>query len=222
MKANLFIAVMPWFIVIGFFLFVMLGVWVLAVVVDSILKITRGILYLKQKILDKRLLGGIFMEQVNLNETNEMEVLQDALQKEIENKEIHLKLSDSLFKPHVYWSKTNNGYIRDFDFDGIYIPFKVVDNRVYCIHYFDSFKKKVMLTMKTENEGENDNSYINCDAMMKEALHVQQEIGIEYYFGKLNNAVKNYITALRILLEKKYITQEDYVKLCEDIGFIED
>lgn len=157
------------------------------------------------------------MAQNNLNETNEMDTLQDALQNEMrgdDNGNKFIKLSDALFKPLIHASSLVSGL--NMAFDNIYIPFKIVDNRVYYIQFTDFCEERLMIAMEVEKEGE-DAKYINCDVMIKEGLCIQHEIGIEYYFGKLNKVVRNYATALKVLLEKKYITMEEYTKLYEDI-----
>lgn len=119
-----------------------------------------------------------------------------------------------LYKPITYDSSQN------CDFESIMVPFLIKGNKLFLIEVMNSCSTSVYLTSMLLNEGRL-SGYHDMSEDMKEALEVQETMGIEYYFGKLNKVYNKYMYILNILLNKGIIDKEQGKELIKNVDFDE-
>lgn len=123
---------------------------------------------------------------------------------------------DLLYRPITYDTKSD----MTLDFDHIRVPFKIQGEKLFLIAFMDSCDLSVYLECLPLKEGML-SGYCDMSADMKECLEVQEIMGIEYYFGHLNNVYNHYMYVLNILVNKGLINNEKSLELIRDVGFDE-
>lgn len=120
-----------------------------------------------------------------------------------------------LFKPVMHKSSSEH-----LDFDYIYVPFLFKNDRMFILSFMDGIGDLSVHTQCEVQKPEEPNErYMDVTDLIKDCLEVQEITGVEYYFGRLNKAVCNYLYALRLLANKKIIDEEKAIALAGELGF---
>lgn len=120
-----------------------------------------------------------------------------------------------LYRPISHDSKDHA-----LDFDYIMIPFQIQNNKLFVLQIMHSCTTSIYLEYLPLKDGKL-SGYRDITADMKECFQMQETTGVEFYFGKLNNAYNHYMYVLNILLEKNIIDKETAKGLIKDIDFDE-
>lgn len=119
-----------------------------------------------------------------------------------------------LFKPCT--SQTHG----TMEFECIFVPFLFKDGRMFVLYFIDGCGDlSVYIKCYAQDPKEPLGSYMDGTADMKACLEMQELTGVEYYFGKLNKAVQNYLYALQLFVDKEIMSADTALSLIETLGF---
>lgn len=132
-----------------------------------------------------------------------------------EIQEYDTPIKDLLFRPLIYKS----GSDRTVDFEHIRVPFLIKDNRVFMLTFIDGCGSMSVYIECYETDPEKPyDSYRDAIPLMKECLEVEQLTGTEYYFGKLDKLLEQYLYAMQLFIDKNIATKEQAVEIIKELG----
>lgn len=127
-----------------------------------------------------------------------------------------LSAKDLLFKPLGYNINSSDQVI---DFDHIRVPFKITDSNVFLLSFMDSCNVSVYIECHKMTSDDSFSNYMDLSESMKQCLEVQEFMGVEYYFGKLNKTLDRYLYALQLFVDKGILDADAAMDLISNFGF---
>lgn len=125
-------------------------------------------------------------------------------------------IGELLFKPVIYGSSRSE---RTIDFEHINVPFLIKDNLVFMLMFMDSCGDLSVYTECYEADPKEPlGSYRDGMQLMRQCLEIEQQTGVAYYFGKLDNALKHYLYAMQLLVDKGFLSRGQAVEIVKELG----
>lgn len=124
-------------------------------------------------------------------------------------------LQDLLFRPMIYKKNSESSPV---DFDHIVVPFKIQENRVFMIAFMSSLGDTSVYTECYEMDPKKPCSlYRDAMSLMRECLKMEKLTGAEYYFGKLDKALKHYLYTIQLFIDRKLLDREQALAVIKEL-----
>ena len=118
-----------------------------------------------------------------------------------------------LFRPIVYMKGRHGS--PEFS---IYVPFLIKNGNMFLLDFIDGCGGQSLYVEMWKADAEQFDGYEDAIPYLKDCLEVQKQIGVQYYFGHADKAVRNWLYALQLFVGKGII---DVGKALELAGELE-
>ena len=99
----------------------------------------------------------------------------------------------------------------------IYVPFLIKDGNMFLLDFIDGCGgQQLYVEMWKADAGQFD-GYEDAVPYLKDCLDIQKQIGVQYYFGHADKAVRNWLYALQLFVDKGIIDAEKALELAGEL-----
>lgn len=129
-------------------------------------------------------------------------------------------LKELLFHPLMYKSSSGE---RAIDFEHIVVPFYIKGNLVFMLMFMDGCGSTSAYVECYDTDPEKPSeTYKDAIPLMHECLEIEQHIGVEYYFGKLDKSLERYLYGMQLCINKEFLSKEQALEMIKELGMTDD
>lgn len=118
-----------------------------------------------------------------------------------------------LFRPIVYMKGRHGS--PEFS---IYVPFLIKNGNMFLLDFIDGCGGQSLYVEMWKADAEPFDGYEDAIPYLKDCLEVQKQIGVQYYFGHADKAVRNWLYALQLFMDKGIIDVGKALELAGELG----
>lgn len=99
----------------------------------------------------------------------------------------------------------------------IYVPFLIRNGNVFLLDFIDGCGGQSLYVEMWKADSEQFDGYEDAIPYLKDCLDVQKQTGVQFYFGKADKAVRNWLYALQLLVDKGILDDEKALEIAGEL-----